>query len=93
MQLVYDSGFPIYAIIRRTDGHVYNHTTSAFEDWDDDNLVGEKYDYTLTDEGGDLYTWTFPLIISDDYSIVYYRLVGSVPANSDPIVEDKSALD
>jgi len=93
MQLVYDSGFTIYAVIRRSDGHVYNHTTAAFEDWDDDNLTGGKYDYTLTDEDGDLYTWIFPLIISDDYSIVYYRQAGANPANTDEIVTDKNSLD
>ena len=93
MQLVYDSGFTIYAVIRRSDGHVYNHTTSAFEDWNDDNLTGEKYDYSLDDEGGDLYTWIFPLTIDDDISIVYYRQAGAAPANTDTIIGDKNSLD
>lgn len=93
MQLVYDSGFTVYAVIRRSDGHVYSHITSAFEDWDDDNLTGGDYSYSLDDEGGDLYTWVFPLIIDDDYSIVYYRQAGASPANTDVIIDDKNSLD
>ena len=93
MQLIYDSGYSLYAIVRRNDGHVYNHTTASFENWDSAHLIAGMYDYSMDDEGGDLYTWTFPLTLSDDYQIVYYRLVGVNPADSDPIVEDKGALD
>lgn len=92
MKLIYDSGFDVYAIVRRDDGYVYNHATGTFEAWLDDNLTGEKYDFELTDVGGDMYDWTFPLPVSSDVSIIYYLKAGSVPANTDMIITDKGSI-
>ena len=88
MQLIYDSGYYIYAIVRRSDGYVYNHISAAFEVWDDDNLFADEYDYSLTDHGGDQYTWTFPILTESDYMVVYYLRTGSgiSPTNDDVLI-------
>lgn len=92
MQLIYDSGFDVYAIVRRSDGYVYNPSTGTFETWLDANLVAGKYDFELTDMGGDMYDWTFPLPVSSDLSIIYYLKAGASPANTDMIITDKGSI-
>lgn len=90
MQIIYDSGYYIYAVIRR-DSDVYNHVTEAFEDWNSTNLLADEYDYSLTDEKGDQYTWTFPSITAGDYTIIYYLRggVGASPTDDDIRVTDE----
>ena len=93
MQLIYDSGYPVYAIVRRkSDGYVYNHITALFEIWVNAKLIAEEYDYTLMDEGGDLYTWIFPVLTGADYTVVYYLLAGAVPAVSDFVIDDRNVV-
>ena len=85
MQLIYDSGYYLYAIIRRADTFVYNHVQGAFEAWNSVNLIADEYDYSLTDQEGDQYTWTFPSIAAGDYTIIYYMRAaqGASPADND----------
>lgn len=89
MKLIYNSGYTVYAIVRRSDGYVYNHTTATFEVWSDTKLINEEYDYPLTDKSGDMYIWIFPVLAADDYLVVYYLLGGAVPAADDLIIENK----
>lgn len=90
MKLIYDSGYTVYAVIRRSDGYVYNHTTAVFEVWSDAKLANEEYDYVLTDEGGDMYTWVFPVIAANDYLVVYYLMGGGgTPTVNDFVITDK----
>jgi len=90
MQLIYDSGYYLYAIIRREDTFVYNHVVGAFEAWDSSNLIADEYDYSLTDQDGDQYTWTFPSISAGDYTVIYYvrSAQGASPADSDLRIND-----
>lgn len=92
MKLIYDSGFTVYAIVRRDDGYVYNHATGSFEVWLDANLTGGKYNHALTDVGGDMYDWTFPLPVARDLIIIYYLQAGASPANTDMIITDKGSI-
>ena len=90
MQLIYDSGYYLYAIIRRADTYVYNHVLGAFEAWNSANLITDEYDYALTDQGGDQYTWTFPTIAADDYTVIYYMrsVEGASPTDDDLRLDD-----
>ncbi|MCK5019889.1 MAG: hypothetical protein KAS32_22730 [Candidatus Peribacteraceae bacterium] len=90
MQLIYDSGYTIYAVVRDSDNEVYNHSLAVFEAWDVDNLVAGDYHYDLTDQSGDLYDWTFPILAENAYTVVYYMKTGGSPAITDLVLSDKS---
>ena len=87
MQLIYDSGYFVYATIRDEDGLVYNHVTEAFELWSDGNLIAEAYDYSLTDQGGDQYLWTFPALDEGEYTIIHFmRSVEGAPPDPNDLL-------
>ena len=90
MQLIYDSGYNVYAVIRRSDGYVYSRTNAAWEVWADANLIAEEYDYDLTDKSGDQYTWIFPVLAEAVYTVVYYLKAGAVPATDDLKIDDRN---
>lgn len=85
MQLIYDSGYYVYAVVRNGAGQVYNKVNAAFETWNDVNLLADEYDYDLTDKGGDQYLWTFPVLAESDYKVIYYLRVSS---GASPTVHD-----
>ena len=90
MQTIYESGYYVYAIIRRDDTYVYNHSSGAFESWESESLNSGNYDYSLEDQGGDQYTWTFPSLEAGDYTIIYYlrSAQGATPVDSDLRIND-----
>ena len=92
MQLIYDSGYYVYATIRNGDGEAYNKATAAFETWSNSNLTGDKYDYDLTDNGGDHYSWIFPTLAENDYKVIYYLRTasGASPTANDIKIDDRN---
>lgn len=92
MQLIYDSGYFAYAIVKNGSGQTYNKTLAAFEAWNVDNLTGNNYDYDVDDQGGDQYLWTFPVLAEADYTVIYYLRAseGASPTIHDLRINDRN---
>lgn len=87
LQISFDSGSNLYAIVRRTsDSYVWQTTTSTFVVWNDSNIA--NYDVAMTDNSGDYYSGDFPTGITTaaNYLVGYFVRAGATPATTDEVL-------
>ena len=82
----YQSGFNLYAIVRRQSDDTVNVAgTDTFETWADGNIL--NYDVPMADNGGGYYTVDFPATIlnvdQETYRVDIYLQPGANPVITD----------
>jgi hypothetical protein len=82
----YPSGQTLYYIIRRADGHAWDTTGDAFEDWN----VMTDYDISMTDETGSFYQANFDTDVSAGvYTVQIFLQTGGGPVDADPLLASR----
>ena len=89
----YDSEFTLYAVVRDSEGKVWNAGQGAFEDWGSDSRNADDYDIPLTDKGGSLYTGNFDSDIpAGRYVVQVFAQSGVDPVDTDDLIDSREMV-
>jgi hypothetical protein len=93
IQVDYNSGYALYAVIRNDAGQAWHVAGQAFENWCTGGHTADDYDIALTDTGGSHYLGSFDgNVPGGSYSIQVFRQVGVNPTDTDPLVSSRQIL-
>ncbi len=85
IQLPYtETGASLYFNVRDAVASIWQPPMSRFATYSSADYA--SYAIGMTEQGGDrYYLGTFPTLISGTYSVTIYKMLGSVPADGDPV--------
>ncbi len=87
IQINYESGNDLYAMVRNTSGQVWLASTQEFEDYGTDGRDADDYDIPLTDKNGNLYIGSFDSgIPAGRYTVSVFLQSGDNPADGDKLI-------
>jgi hypothetical protein len=87
IQINYESGNDLYAMVRNTSGQVWLASVQEFEDYGDNGHDADDYDIPLADKSGDLYVGSFDdNIPAGRYTVGVFLRGGDIPTDGDTIV-------
>jgi hypothetical protein len=87
IQINYESGNNLYAMVRNTSGQVWCASVQTFEDYGAGGHDADDYDVPLTDKDGDLYIGSFDgNIPAGRYTVGVFLQSGDNPADGDKLI-------
>jgi hypothetical protein len=87
IQIDYESGNELYAIVRNSDGQVWNPSLQVFEDFGSDGHDADDYDISLTDRDGGRYTGDFDAAITfGRYTVQIFVQASASAADIDELI-------
>jgi hypothetical protein len=93
IQVDYNSGQTLYAVIRDSTGRVWCPAGQDFETWGDDSHAAGDYCLPLADSGGSHYVGSLDESVpGGSYSIQVFRQTGTTPADTDVLVSSRQIL-
>ena len=87
IQLDYESGKNLYAVVRNSSGQVWHIINQTFEAWGAGGHDADDYDISLTGDDGDRYVGSFDTNIGAGiYTVAVFERAGASPADSDDVI-------
>ena len=87
IQVDYESGSTLYAVVRDRAGRVWCADQQVFEDWGSSGRTAADYDIPLNDKGGSHYVGGLAGDIPEGrHCVQVFLQAGAVPADTDALV-------
>ena len=87
IQIDYESGNELYAVIRDNAGRAWEPSFQIFEDWGSNGRSADDYDISLTDKDGSRYTGDFDSAIpAGRYTVQVFAQSLPTPADTDELI-------